>query len=461
MKTIKRVELLFDTGTVELLPAVKPSGYITAVGKINGAKAYCSAINPDEMPTSVFDGLQHHLDFMEAILKDPAPFVMIMDTPAYHSTASKSPFPPDADRLLASKNGIGKWYKLHSELSGKVPQITVICAKMGASLTFPPMLCDVAVMLKDAGMSLGRPDVVEKIVGEKVDYSRLGGAEMHASISGSIDKVAETDEDAFAFVRNYLSFFKDNSMRESFAENSVSSEKFSDLIPTDSNIAFDMHKIVANLADTGKFIELRANFAKELITGFAHINGQPTGIIANNSAVRGGIFFPETCRKNTRFISICNAFGIPIVFIADSAGFMVGSVVEQAGIIKEASLMMQTIANAKIAKLSVALRRDYTAGVYAMSGGGIGNDTFIALPTATISIYGQAVAEKLSEGGTSEEECENRRKMLSAAQDPRRYLEKGLIDEIIEPNNLKLRISQFLSDMKVENRATHTPITLV
>jgi len=461
MKTEERLELLFDAGSVEVFPFTTSSGYVTAVGKVNGQKVYCSAINPDEKPNSVFDGLQHHLNFLKNILKDPAPLVMIMDTPAYHSSASKSPFPPDSDKLLADENGIGKWYRLHSELSGKVPQVAVVCAKMGASLTFPPMLCDMTVMLKSAGMSLGRPDVVEKILGEKVDYSQLGGPEMHATISGSIDRVAETEKDAFEFTRKYLSFFVKSTNKQDLRNSQQLESEFSGLIPDNPNSAFDMQKVIANLADHGDFFELRANFAKELVTGFARIDGQICAIIANNSISNGGIYFPASCRKATRFISICNAFGIPAIFLADSAGFMVGSAVEQAGIIKEAAFMMQTIANAKIAKLSVVVRRDYTAGVYAMSGGGMGNDGFIALPTASISIYGKVVANKIAATGESEEERNNRNKMLEAAQNPAEYLKNGLLDEIVAPNSLKLRISQFLSDHKNTNRATHSPVLLV
>jgi acetyl-CoA carboxylase carboxyltransferase component len=238
-------------------------------------------------------------------------------------------------------------------------------------------------------------------------------------------------------------------------------QELSGINPDNTNTAFDMHKVIANLADPESILEIRAKFATELITCFAAIDGQKTAIIANNSSSKGGIYFPASCRKATRFISICSAFGIPIIFLADSGGFMVGSAVEQAGIIKEAALMMQTVANAKVAKLAAVVRRDYTAGVYAMSGGGMGNDGFIALPTASISIYGKVVADKIAASGDSEEERENRNKMLEAAQDPAEYLKNGLIDAIVEPDDLKLRISQFLSEHSKSNRAAHTPIILV
>ena len=464
-KALKRIEQLVDSGSFNEFESEISTGYITGTGTVEGRKVYISAIVSEEMPSNVFDGLQHHLNLLEAALKNPAPVVLILDIPGHQESTTHSPFPQDPAKLLVDRRGIGRWYALHSKLSGKVPQICVVCEKLGAAMTFPITLCDTAIMLEHAGMSIGRPDVVEKILGKKVDYKKLGGAEMHAAISGSIDKVVKTENEAFAFARNYLSFFPSYSggplplTKPPFP--SVTSPMISELIPDDPNMAFDMCAVITSLADTGEFLELRAKFAEEVITGLAKIKGKITGIIANNSQYRGGLFFPESCRKATRFISICDAFGIPLVFLSDSAGFMVGSTTEQAGIIREAGLMFNTIANTTVSRLSVAVRRDYTAGVYAMSGPGMDPETFIALPTAVISIYGKNVADKLAENCSDNTETQNLEQMLNAASNPHELYKQGLVDEIVPPEDLRLRISQFLKDKQSGKTASEKPVLLV
>lgn len=200
--------------------------------------------------------------------------------------------------------------------------------------------------------------------------------------------------------------------------------------------------------------------ARELITGFVRM-GRVTGVVANSSGVRGGLFFPETCRKSARFISLCDSFGIPIVFLADAAGFMVGPQVEKVGIIREGALLFSTIANSAVPRLSVVLRRNYTAGVYAMAGPGFDPESFLALPGAIISIYGKSVVEKLSTRGFDDKENEAQAEMMSAAEDPHKMLEMGLLDEIIGIGSLRNRIALFLNKVSGKTAASAKPVLLV
>ena len=472
-KASRRIETLLDSGSFAAFRSASATGYLTGKGKINGRRVYVTAVASEEMPLNVFDGLQHHLNLLEEALAHPAPVVMLSDVPGYHVSAAKSPFPQNPAKLLADKRGIGRWYSLHAQLSGKVPQICVVFEPMGAALTFPVALCDAVVMLENAGMSIGRPDVVEKIIGEKVDYKKLGGAKMHARVSGSVDKVVKREDEALAYVRHYLSFFPSESggVLPQYPEKAPAgvSPPFAALIPDNPNTAFDMRAVIMALAGGGHekegaapFLQLRSEFAEEVMTGFARINGMTAGIVANNSQCKGGLFFPASCRKVSRFVSLCDAFGIPLVFLADSAGFMVGSATEQAGSIREAALMFQTIANTRVAKLSIVVRRAYTAGVYAMAGPGMHPESFIALPTAVISIYGKAVAEKLGqEYATDSREAENRQAMLDNASDLQELHRQGLIDEIIQPEALRLRIARFLKDRQDGRAASGKPVLLV
>ena len=465
LKAEERIAQLVDANSFNEFKSPSPTGYLTGSGKIAGKKVYISAIVSEELPVNVFAGLQHHLALLETALLHPAPVILIIDLPGHQASSNQSPFPQNPAKLLADKRGIGHWYALHAKLSGKVPQICVVCGKIGASMTFPITLCDTVVMLETAGMSIGRPDVVEKIIGEKVAYEQLGGAVMHAKISGSVDKVVKTEQAAFAYVRQYLTFFPQFSGGQLPSCEPgyplTDSANIAKLIPNNPNMAFDIHALIKALVDSEQLLEIRPDFAGETITALGKIEGKIVGIIANNSQCRGGVFFPESCRKTTRFVSLCDSFGIPLLFLADSAGFMVGSQAEQAGIIREASLMFNTIANTTVAKLSVAVRRDYTAGVYAMGGPGMNPESFIALPTAVISIYGKGVADKLAGSNLSQNAASNMAEMLDAASDPQALYAAGLIDEIIQPENLRQRISQFLTAKQQGEKASKKTILLV
>lgn len=455
-----RIEKLFDKNSFKTFNPEKINGFVTGCGKVNGKDVMASFIEPDEVPESIFAGLQDHLFLLEKAADQNIPIVFVLDVPAHQKSAYNSPFPKDPLRLLADKNGMGRLYAMHSKLSGKIPQVAVVLNRMGASMTFPAALCDVSVMLETAGMSIGRQDVVEKIAGMKVEYADLGGAALHYSSSGSIDGIAKDEKEAFIWTRNYLYCLTCPDANE-YLPPEISKETLETIIPENPNVAFDTHEVIKGIADAGTLFELRAGIANELITCFVRVEGKRVGVIANNSSVRGGLFFPETCRKSVRFISLCDAFGIPLVFMADDAGFMVGSQVEKAGIIKEASLLFSTIANSVVPKLSLVLRRNYTAGVYAMSGPGFDPVNFIALPGAHISIYGKAVAEKLSERGVDNNENEAISEMMSGAEDPKVLLEMGLLDEVIGIESVRQKISDFLKGTSSEITKASRPIILV
>lgn len=457
---LSRIEKLFDKDSFRSFVTNSNNGFVTGYGKVNGSDIMVSFIEPDVVPESSFTGLQDYIALLEKALEKKVPLVFVMDLPAQHKAAAHSPFPKDPIKLLADKNGVGRMYSTHARLSGKIPQIAMVLGRIGASLTFPVELCDAAVMVESAGMSIGRADVVEKMFSQTVDYAELGGAAMHYSSSGSIDHVAADEAGAFAWVRKYLGYMTQEKESD-FLPPELDDAALEKTVPTSANTAFDTHEVIRGIADAGKLFELRAGIARELITGFVRIEGRVTGIIANNSTVRGGLFFPETCRKSSRFISLCDSFGIPLVFLADDAGFMVGAQVEQAGIIREAALLFSTIANAAVPRLSIVLRCNYTAGVYAMAGPGFDPERFIALPGAAISIYGKGVVDKLSSRGIDDKENSSILEMMSAAENPHTLLEMGLLDEIIEVCSLRSAIVAFLHNVSDRVAGSGKPVLLV
>lgn len=455
-----RISKLFDKDSFKRFAPGENNGYVTGSGTINGRDVMASFIDPVNSPERPLKGFEEHLTAMEKALIRKTPFILIMDTPAQHQAPDRSPFPKEPIKILLDRRGVGRWFSLHSRLSGKIPQIAVVLSRLGAAMTFPVALCDAAVMTEKAGMSVGRPDVVEKMFGKKVDYSELGGPDMHYRISGSVDHVAKDEDSAFKWARDYMDYMP-GSLKTDRTAPEYDDSMLKGIIPDNPNIAFNTHEVIKGIVDGGSFFELRKGFAAEIITGFCRVEGMIAGVIANNSLVRGGLFFPETCRKSARFISICSAFNIPIIFLADTAGFMVGPEVEKNGIIKEGALLFSAIANAETPRISIVLRRNYTAGVYAMAGPGFDPYRFIALPEAKISIYGKNVAEKLSERETSEDEKEAISKMMGAAESPQSLLEMGLLDEIVEIKDLRSRITEFLLKASGKRKGNGNPVLLL
>jgi acetyl-CoA carboxylase carboxyltransferase component len=462
MNTYEKILFLFDEASVKLKSYGQKSGFLLGHGDIDGRKTYFIAFNKDQKPKSVFEDFQYLNSFFSHIEDEPAPLVLMMDIPSSHKSAQQSPFPDDAENLLASKEGVARWYYNHARLSGKVPQTCIVFDKMGAALTFPVSICDSVVMLRSSGMSIGRLDVVSKMLYQELDYENLGGAELHATESGSIDSIAQSESEAVLYAKKYLSYLpgasKEHLPKKDFTyTNQIPIEE---LIPEDAMHILDMDRLIKAISDDDSFFELRESFAREVITGFATFNGYIAGIVANRSKVNSGIFFPKSSLKASRFISLCDSFGIPIVFLSDSAGFMIGSDVEKAGNIKSAAQLFTTISNVTTAKMSVIVRRAYTAGLYAMSGGGMMADRFVALESAIISIYGEGVARELMRG-TDDEEKQHAIKMLESSHKPQDYLDMGLLDDVVHYDDLRNEIVSFVSRFQDGKRASSKTLQII
>ncbi len=460
LTAIQRLKSLFNENSIQFESENKT--FKIGKGQIRKDLAYFILLDCDYSAESPFEEIKNMNIFLENILKQPAPLVLLLDIPGFHTSSEKSQLPNDAEKVLADKYGVGAWYYFHSILSGKIPQIAVVFNKMGASLTFPPLMCDYTVLTENAGLSIGRIDVVKQFLRENTDYESLGGAKMHAEISGSIDSVAQSDSEALKNAKKYLTYLPD------VAGNKLPKLKYTystdklidDIIPNNAMKILDMDLLINEISDDNSFFELKKNYAKEIITGFASFEGNVCGIIANRSSQKGGLFFPESTNKTTRFISLCDSFGIPIVFLSDSPGFMVGSKVEQQGIIKKASKLFQTISNTTTAKLSVIVRRSYTAGLYAMSGGGMKADKVTALKSAVISIYGEGVLKQLV-NNSDENEKEIANHMLKNANNPEYFLKLNMIDDIIEHKDLRNEIINFISQHQDGKKASKKPIEIL
>jgi acetyl-CoA carboxylase carboxyltransferase component len=260
-----------------------------------------------------------------------------------------------------------------------------------------PAFCDVVIMVDgNASMYLGSPRMAEMVIGEKVSLEEMGGAKMHCSVSGCGDVLVKTEAEAIAFARSYLEYMPAN-FRERPGSVEARAPKadarpLERVVVSDENKPFDMFEVIDNIVDEGSFLEIKKRFAKEIITGFARVEGKPVGIIANQPKHLGGVLFVDSADKAARFIWLCDAFNVPLLYLADVPGFMIGTKVEKQGIIRAGAKMIAAVSEATVPKVCVVVRKAYGAGLYAMGGPAFEPDSCIALPTASIAVMGPQAA---------------------------------------------------------------------
>jgi acetyl-CoA carboxylase carboxyltransferase component len=246
----------------------------------------------------------------------------------------------------------------------------------------------------NASMYLGSPRMAEVVIGERTTLEEMGGARMHAAISGCADVVTANDSEALEWARWYFSFMPECWRDDPPSEDPVepASPLGSASIPESEQTGFDIHELIEGIVDAQTFCEIKALFAPEIVVGFARLEGLAIGVVANNPIARGGVLFVDSADKAARFIQLCDAFNLPLLFLADVPGFMIGAAVERQGIIRHGAKMITAVAEATVPKISVIARKAYGAGLYAMCGPAFSPDACIALPTARIGVMGPGPA---------------------------------------------------------------------
>ena len=303
----------------------------------------------------------------------------------------------DQVEMFPGRRGAGAIFYNEVHLSGDVPQICLLFGPSAAGGAYIPAFCDLVIMVEgNASMYLGSPRMAEMVIGEKVTLEEMGGARMHCSVSGCGDVLVKSEPEAIETAKTYLRFFPANSSLHAPVTPSkapkASGKRLEEIIPPDQNKPFDMFKLIDELIDEGSFFEVKKLFAQELITGLARIGGKPVGILANQPKYKGGVLFVDSADKAARFIWLCDAFNIPLLFLSDVPGFMIGTKVERAGIIRAGAKMISAVSEATVPRLCVVVRKAYGAGLYAMSGPGFQPDCTLVLPQAMIAVMGPEAA---------------------------------------------------------------------
>jgi acetyl-CoA carboxylase carboxyltransferase component len=403
----------------------------------------------------------------ERALASRIPMIYLVDSAGARITEQVQMFP--------GRRGAGKIFHTEVKMSGVVPQVCVLFGPSAAGGAYIPAFCDVVIMRDgNASMYLGSPRMAEMVIGEKVTLEEMGGARMHTSQSGCGHMLVKTDEEGIDLAKRYLSYFPTNWEQEPPAAPPAapaSDTPIRELIPADENKPFDIKALLASLVDADSFLEVHPRWAKELVVGYARLDGRVVGIVANQPKQKGGVLFVDSADKAARFIQTCNAFNVPLLFLADVPGFMIGTAVEKQGIIRHGAKMISAVSEATVPKLSVIVRKAYGAGLYAMAGPAFEPDGCIALPTASIAVMGPQAAinavyynqlQAIDDPDERAARVEELRREYAEDIDILHLASELVVDAVIQPEDLRaelIRRFAFAAGKSRDWPAKRNPVT--
>ncbi|MFH5777539.1 acyl-CoA carboxylase subunit beta [Heyndrickxia oleronia] len=447
----ERLELLFDNGeyeedgifanySAENLPA---DGVVTAIGKIGG-QTVCVMANDSTVKAGSWGArtVEKIIRIQETAEKIQVPLLYLVDSAGARITDQLEMFP--------NRRGAGRIFYNQVKLSGVIPQVCLLFGPSAAGGAYIPAFCDIVIMVdKNASMYLGSPRMAEKVIGEKVSLEEMGGARMHCSVSGCGDMLVTNEQEGIEAAKKYLTYFPANFKEKSKVVEGIE-PKFGrtveEIVPKHQNTPFDMYECIEALIDENSFFEIKKLFAPEIITGLARMDGKVVGIIANQPKIKGGVLFVDSADKAAKFIQLCDAFHIPLLFLADVPGFMIGTKVERAGIIRHGAKLIAAMSSATVPKISVIVRKAYGAGLYAMAGPAFEPDCCIALPTAQIAVMGPEAAVNAVYSNKIQA-IEDPKERLSYVQEMQKEYQQTIdiyklaseliVDDVVQPNELR------------------------
>jgi methylmalonyl-CoA decarboxylase subunit alpha len=450
----ERLDLLFDPGTFtefgllahqqSTSPAMQgkftpADGCVTGIGRVEGRRVVVIAYDFTVMAGSI--GMVGELKatrIRELALRERIPVVWLIDSAgARIQEATGSMFARTGDL-----------FREQVHMSGVVPQVAAMMGPGAAGTAYIPGLADFVPMVKGTShMALGGPPLVKAAVGEDVTAEEMGGSKVHTALSGVADLEVEDDEQCLRVVRKYLSYFPSSNLERppviAFEDPAARRcEELYDVVPANPRRAYDVRKVIAIIVDDGDFFPMKPEWAKNLVTGFARFAGRPAGIVANQPMFLGGALDVNAADKAARFVWLCDAFHIPLVFLMDCPGFLVGSVVEKQGIIRHGAKMLFAVAEATVPKVTVVMRKGYGAGYYVMNGRAYEPDLIVGWPTAEISVMGPEGAvniifrKQIEAAGEKEAQDALRNQLVGTIREQiNAYIAAGwsFVDDLIDP----------------------------
>ena len=382
----------------------------------------------------------------ELALRERIPMIWLVDSAGARLSAD-----PEEAAWITSFADTGYLFREQVVMSGVVPLVAAMVGPGAAGTAYIPGLADFVPMVRGtSSLAIGGPYLVKSIVGEDVTEEALGGSKVHTEVSGVADLETANDAECLAAVRDYLSYFPSRAgekppRRTSSDPADRREEALLDIVPDNPRQAYDVHKVIAAIVDGGRLFEIKPRWARNIVTGLARIDGWPVGVVANNPMQAGGVLDVNAADKAARFVNLCDAFEIPLVFLQDVPGFMVGSKVEQQGIIRHGAKMLYAVASATVPKLTVVMRKAYGAGYYVMNGRAYEPDLLVAWPGAEISVMG---AEGMVAIAANKQTDEVKKQLAEAIRphiDIERTAALGYVDDVIDPRETRPLLAHYLT----------------
>jgi acetyl-CoA carboxylase carboxyltransferase component len=420
-------------------------GVVTAFGKVDGRMVCCAAYDFTVKGGTIgYTGEEKVTRLRSMALRGRWPIVWLIDSAGARIDPASNH--PDTISLFA---GTGHLFREQVVMSGLVPQVAAIVGPGAAGTAYIPGLADYVPMVQNvASLALAGPPLVKAVTGQDIGEQELGGSKVHCEVSGVGDGEFETELACLAATKRYLSYLPshcDEPPPDAPCDDPVDrrDERLLDLLPESTRKPYDMYELIRAVVDGGDFFDIKPRFARSIITCLGRIGGRSVGVVANQPMHLGGILDSDAADKAARFIQICDAFNVPLVFLQDVPGFMVGSKVEHAGIIRHGAKMLHVMAAATVPKLTVVVRKAYGAGYYVMCGRAYEPDLIVGWPSAEIGVMGpegmvSIAAKKLF--GEEEPPPEARRAVLDAIRrgiDVYRVAGWGLVDDVIDPRDTR------------------------
>jgi propionyl-CoA carboxylase beta chain len=468
----ERIEMLLDEGSfVELNPFVQHrvtsfgmdreeapgEGVVTGSGKIDGRLVYLFA-----QDFTVFGGALGEMHAMK--------IARVMDLAAQTGAPIIGLNDSGGARIqegVLSLDGYGHVFKRNVMYSGVVPQISVILGPCAGGAVYSPALTDFVFMVEQKSqMFITGPKVIETVTKEKISAEQLGGADIHASISGNVHFTSSSEAEVFENVRRLLKYLPNSNQSLPPISNKSKQEDWAEdlinIVPSEGMKAYDVKKVIEHVFDDGEFLEVHQKFARNLVVGFAHLDGRPVGVVANQPKFMAGGLDIDASDKLSRFVRFCDCFQIPLITFVDVTGFFPGVGQEHRGIIRHGAKILYAYTEATVPKITVILRKAYGGAYVALNSKSIGADVVYAWPTAEVAVMGPEGAaniifqREIDESNTPEE---MRQAKISEYKDqfanPYVAAAYGMVDDVIDPRETRLKLKQSLE--MLECKQAHLP----
>jgi acetyl-CoA/propionyl-CoA carboxylase carboxyl transferase subunit len=453
---LRRLAALFDDGEFEPISAIDDSGMLAAIGRTHGKTVVAFCSDPTVMGGAMGnDGCKVVVAAYQRALTDRVPIIGL-----WHSGGARL-----AEGVL-SLDAVGRIFHAMTKASGVVPQISVVLGPAAGGAAYGPALTDVVVLGPEGRIFVTGPDVVRSVTGEEVDMLRLGGPEPHGRRSGVVHVLADTEAEALERARTIAHLL---GAQGTLDVDAVEDLDLGGLLPESSKRAYDVHPLVEHVLDPGTTVELHARWAPNIVTALGRFGGRTAGVIANNPLRLGGCLDSLSAEKASRFVRMCDAFGIPLIVLVDVPGYLPGVGQEWDGVVRRGAKLLHAFGEAVVPRVTVVTRKTYGGAYIAMNAASLGATRVFAWPGAEVAVMGAVAAvrilhrRKLAEvapdiRGQVEAELADEHARLAGGLD--KAIEIGVVDEVVEPARTRSAIARAIADSGLVTRGGHGNIPL-